>query len=385
MTYNPKAAKSSLGNFMRPMGKTLYPPSDITSYVTDTSAPSYSGQTVIYFNAGDASDRFRVSGLLTDIGGNGINAINGATQSIAANWTSYEVEFYVSGDRFTIWTVNAVDTDYRLYVDDMPLDLTWKHFGGSQASYYIKTQFASSRVRKIRALFGANSLTGIAFPGTSAIWAAPPRFKCAITGDSYILANHSTTEGTISAGSLGGELAIATGWEVWNLGQGGTGYVNNGGGIAGVSEYGSSSRLSALAALPELDLIIAYGSGNDSGTATGTVLTAANLFWDTVHAARPSTPIVVAGVEAGSPTGFDTGLLDTLNDALIPSAEASSSVAGVIDMRTDPWVTGTGKVGTPAHDGNADFIISSDGVHPSHLGFQDMADRMTTAFQQIKV
>jgi hypothetical protein len=53
------------------------------------------------------------------------------------------------------------------------------------------------------------------------------------------------------------------------------------------------------------------------------------------------------------------------------------NVAGVIDMRTDPWVTGTGIDRTPTRDGNADDFISTDGRHPTRAGFENLALRLT--------
>lgn len=132
--------------------------------------------------------------------------------------------------------------------------------------------------------------------------------------------------------------------------------------------------------LPPLDLFIAFGSGNDSGT----VLTAANTFWNAVKTARPETPIVVVGVQSGTPTVFDPTLMDTLSTALVAAAEADPNVAGVVDMRTDPWWTGTGNGGSPANDGNADFFMSADEVHPSLAGYENLAARLTDALGPIR-
>lgn len=57
---------------------------------------------------------------------------------------------------------------------------------------YIRIQFATFRVRKIRFLgSGFISFTGVLVPCTEATWSAPPRFRAAVTGDSYIQGVHN--------------------------------------------------------------------------------------------------------------------------------------------------------------------------------------------------
>ena len=134
-------------------------------------------------------------------------------------------------------------------------------------------------------------------------------------------------------------------------------YLNDSEGAIGKSPYGSPERMTALATLPPLDLFIAFGTGNDSGHPTAKVTNAANALWDAVKTARPDTPIVVVGVQSVVPTGFNAALMTALNTALLTAAEANPNVAGTVDMRTDPWWTGTGNEGSRANDGNADFFI----------------------------
>jgi lysophospholipase L1-like esterase len=178
-----------------------------------------------------------------------------------------------------------------------------------------------------------------------------------------------------------------TGWEVMNMGQGSTGYTNNGGNVGGKDYYGASSRMSALAALPALDLIMVYGSGNDSSQTQSALQTAANTLWNAIKAARPATPIVVAGMQPGSISGFNDALMDASNGYLKAAAKANPNVAGFIDMRdsTDPWMVGTGNTSAPNDTGNADFFISPDTVHPTRIGYYNMAYKMVDALCKIKV
>lgn len=385
---NASAKKTALGSRMRPTSKTLYPPSDVVSYTINNVDPVYADQRHFFFKDAGIEERWRFNGTWYDAANNPVNQISGATPSEFNNATSYEVEFYVNGNDVTLWAVNVNLTDFKVLVDDTPLQPGWSFTSGTGFDLnYIRIRFATSRVRKIRFLgSGFMSFTGVLVPGTASIWKAPPRFRVAITGDSYIQGGHYVgAEGHLMGGGLCNQLAILTGWEVLNLGQGGTGYINDSEGLIGKSTYGSVSRLAALAALPPLDLFIVFGSGNDSGAATGTVVSAANSFWNAAKAALPETPIVVVGVQSGSPTGFDPALMTALNTALIAAAATSPNVAGAIDMRTDPWWTGTGFEGSPEDDGNADFFMSADEVHPSRAGYENLALRLADELAPIRV
>lgn len=77
--------------------------------------------------------------------------------------------------------------------------------------------------------------------------------------------------------------------------------------------------------------------------------------------------------------------MDALNTALIAAAQANPNVAGVIDIRTDARVTGTGDAGSPAGDGNAHVFISSDGRHPTRTGFEHLAHRLADKLGPIRV
>jgi lysophospholipase L1-like esterase len=171
------------------------------------------------------------------------------------------------------------------------------------------------------------------------------------------------------------------------MGQGSTGYINNGGNAGGKDYYGAPSRMAALAALPSLDLIIPYGSGNDSSYTGTQVTTAVNSLWNAIKAARPATPIVVVGVEPGSPSAFTPSLMDSTNAVIKSAAASNPNVAGFIDMRPsgDNWVIGTGNAGSPARDGDQDFFISSDTVHPTRAGYANIALRMVDELRKIKV
>jgi len=364
-------------------------PSDLTITLTQT-APTYTSQKTVLFST---TNRFRYNGIWYNNTGYGFNAINGATSSQINCATSYEIEFYMTGADVCIFAFNVAKSDYRVFVNDMPATMDWQQFPATGAPQYIKLNFATPpypRYNKIRVMMGMNGLAGILLPGASDIWPAGPRPKMIVTGDSYVQGpGDSTPDGAVVAGNICGELAVRTGWEVLNMGQGGTGYSNNAGAAGGASAFGSSARMTALGLLPAVDLMMVYGGGNDSFFGSWPMATSianANAMWTAMKAARPTTPLIVVGVQAGTNlTGFVSADMNTYNAALKAAALAHSGVTAFIDQRTSPWITGTGKQGTTVGDGNADLFICSDGVHPSHAGYGYLADRLVVELAAIRV
>lgn len=386
------ATREPLAVTLHPMSLTPYPASDLT-VVVDTDAPSYSG--IQYLPWSTTARLSTPGGILTtapDPSGFGANQINGATSGMSL--TGFSVESIVKGTDATFHVHSYGAGDYKLYVDDMPVTMSWQHFPATATGYFIKLTFATSRVRKIRLHTGFTPFAQILIPGDGDAWAAPKRFSVAVISDSFFHGTGDTTEGAIFAGSLHGELAERTGWGIFNLAQGGTGYLNVGDGTTtgtggfgpnGVSAFGSADRLAALAALPELDLIVVSGGANDGSFPPANAAAAATALYGSLATTRPETPVVVVGIQSGIYPSIDAAL-DALNGAVKGAALAAPNVRGYIDMRTpQQWVAGTGRVGNRVGDGNADIFRSSDDVHPSHAGFAYIADLIVKQLATIAI
>lgn len=382
-TKRVDAPSAALITHTAPMSPNPYPDSDITSYTRTQTEPVFTSMKVL---GPDDVGRFRIGGTLNDnvLAGQFFNLSNGQADN-AASYNSFEVEFYLSGDRFGVGSFVQADGDTRMFVDDMPVDMSWPQWPWIGGGGWIEIVFATSRIRKIRVLFGNNSFAGVWLPGASDIWAAEPRYKVAMIGDDNVFGTPDTTEGVIYAGAASGALAMQTGWEVWNLGQGNTGYISDGGGGLGRQPYGHATRIAALVAA-DPDLVIVAGSEYDPATSAGeqtALQQAAATCWDAIGSALPGVPIVVVGVWTGTPLAFNTAVMDNANTVLRAAAEAHPNVLAYIDQRGEEWFTGTGYVGTEAGNGNQDFFMSSDGVHPSHAGFDYLARRIVNALKRI--
>jgi hypothetical protein len=392
------AAASYLGAQMEPP-QGYYPDFDIVTNVLQAAAPTDYTSQVIHTHA-DSPARFRVGGTLVEMEGFLWNNINGneiTGDNHVAGMTSYEIEFWCSGTDLTIELRNEPGTtgygnsDYLIVVDDMIMapsnggsnvaDVAngWNHTPGTTAVRYHVLQFSTARVRRIRLMLGNIALAGVRIPGASDIWPAPPRLRCAITGDSWCHAALNSTEGDIIAGTIPGELALATGWEVWNLSQGGTGYENPGAGAT--SEFWSADRQAALAAIPAMDCIIVLGGGNDSseGEEMGPL---ADIMWSGIKTARPSSTLIVVGAQ--SPALF-AGLED-LNDHLREHALANEDVDLFVDMwEPAQWITGTsGHIEDRDGNGSRDMFITNESladIHPTHAGARNVAERLARAMR----
>jgi len=380
-----------------------YPSNDIVTNVLQATAPSaYTGQ--VTRNLSESPARFRIGGHLVTMEGylwNNINGIEITGDNQVAGITSYEVEFWCSGADLTIELRNEPGTtaygatDYLIVVDDMIMPPSsggsniatiqngWNHTPETTAVRYHTIQFSTARVRKIRIFMGNLSIAQVRIPGASDIWPAPPRFKCAFIADSWGHTAVNSTEGDIMGGVIPNELALATGWEVWNLSQGGTGYNHPGAG-GGTSTFGSADRLDALSNIPEMDLIIVLGGGNDTNRTRATVISDANACWSAIKTARPTTPLVVVGAQPGN---LIAGI-DSLNADLKGAALSNDDVDVFIDMyEPEEWISGTsGHMEDRDGNGSRDMFITNEALvdlHPGHAGSRNIAQRLARALRGV--
>ena len=215
--------------------------------------------------------------------------------------------------------------------------------------------------------WGANLIQIINEPGTLMTPGEAFTFRLGLTGDSYADSGIGPYYGGPAQ-----TLRQLTGVNVIPLGQGSTGYTNDGSSSGDLTKevFGGPNRLAAIAGA-ELDALIVVGSVNDGGSTPAATKAAALAF----YAAVSPLPVIVVGVEplynAADPTyaGWDA-----LNDALIEAADEAPNVIGFVDWRGEDWLTGTGSQSNIQYDGNQDWAIGdvagTDTIHPSHAGWK---------------
>ena len=196
-----------------------------------------------------------------------------------------------------------------------------------------------------------------------------PQYRMLVLGDS-ITEGRSTGDaikysyerwGSVAAKCLGMNL-------LRNAGVGQTGYTNDAGGV----------HKKLVGQLPEVwasgehyDIIgIANGVNDFQSFPTATVTADALLAWQAIRTAQPNALIVVLGIW-GCSFGPSATLIAVENALKAKFDTWADPFSVFIPVSTDPagpWMYGTGNVGAPTGDGNADIYSSSDGLHPSRAG-----------------
>lgn len=380
---------AELGSYLNPISKSLYPASDVTSYEIVAAPPSYTGMTYIGYDSGRINFLGAQRPRMTVIDGMVYNFISGSTGSISA----HDIEFYHRGNDFSVHIQSYANGDVQIYVDEQRMLPTTgtEYLPGSPGINFLNVKFATSKVRKIRVALGKNPFVQVLVPAVDNIFPSEPRMRAVAIGDSYFEGADLPATGSIHSRTLVGALKEKTGWDIYNYGQGGTGYINNGAagssglGPSGVAAYGHSTRRAAFNALPsDVKIAIICGGANDGTFTPAAVKAAAIQLYADIYTDRPNVSIIVAGVEAGVYDNISADL-DLINTAIKEAALAAPNVIGFIDMRGTPkWITGTGNAGSIQNDGNADIFKASDNVHPTMAGNQYLADRFVSEFRYMK-
>lgn len=302
------------------------------------------------------------------------NLITGCTSQPRAN---YRVETITDGQNVNVHFANGIsaNNDVTVFVDGLRLGLGTNTAGlppdrgvWAAASSYgqITIQFTQALPRRIEVSCSRDmAFIGFSGSGRFAATNGAGRFRCAIVGDSYVSGLATAADGTNYAKGLASVFGALTGWDVFQLAAAGSGYVTQSSSDA-TSPYASSQRVSALNAVGALDLIVFFGTANDTGQTQAALNTATNTAWTAARTAYPNATIVVVGVESGVNSSYNTvaGYLSAAANAAV----SAGTVDAFLDPRADGLFTGSGKNGAPAGDGTQDVLLSSDGLHPTQAG-----------------
>jgi lysophospholipase L1-like esterase len=321
--------------------------------------------------------------------GTGVNAVKPTGISTSANDTGYlEVEFDFDGTDIEITVAgNGQGTSWNIQVDEgdgfknvfaglppnIPLD---------GATYQIYLKFASRMLRRIRYQAYGNFF-GINMGSNDTIFpsARPLGARAIFLGDSF-------TEGSGATGWHNGYAHLICnrfGWECWNSGSGGTGFVNPSSGLNRLKYYDRIQR-DVIANNP--DVVIVQGGQNDTTYPASDVLTQANAVFSTLKSSLPTVPIIaVSNVMIG---GSSTAILQTRDSIKTASLQNGVALIDSIDGTTydfkgntitnalGNWYTGSGgNIANVQPAGNKSYYTHSDGGHPSVAGHQYIAERIS--------
>lgn len=353
----------------------IYNPAFISSVVFNDTAPAFVGQKQVIWQDALANTQMTArGGLLTpqpSVPAVAVNLVNGST----ATYTAWDAAVMLTGKSIAAHLYFTDFADVILYVDGYPVAQQTTVTPGVN-SQFLSLTFTEYGEREVALSLGRSSgLVQWLIPGDANIMAPPEQERWAWISDSYGTGQYGTVDvpGNMFTGAVPHWFKKAMGIDLYNQAQGGTGYMNDAGGVEGHSVYGSSSRRAALAALPSnLKVIIVFGGGNDAQAkyTSAAITAAAAQMYANIAIDRPGVPVIVVGTEPGLLTGaIDPIENDRANAAIKVAALAAPNVKSFIDMRAATYlITGTGRQGAPAYDGNADIYISNDRIHPTQVG-----------------
>jgi hypothetical protein len=246
----------------------------------------------------------------------------------------------------------------------------------------IATPFTPDRTRTWRIGLPKTYWRGLSTNPDARLSATPRRFRLAMVSASIIQgieiqnAVGPGVAGELSAWSPAGQLEMRNGIDVWRMAQAATGYRADGG-VGAAGHFGSQERIAALSSIPAVDAMVVWDTGLSEDTSSPAVISdlieAAQSCWTAMNRAQPGVPLIVIGFHRPSTTLIGTGL-NTANTELRAAAAGHPGVTAFIDAFDESPITGTGRDGAPAHDGNADTLIASDGVHLTAAGAEAMGE-----------
>lgn len=305
--------------------------------------------------------------------------------------TSTLASFSTSGRSGVAWMVDTMTDDdgitirhqynatvqYRLLIDGQMINRApapQTNVNGGVQCLNIDFGSRSAKGRRVQYQSELNSdFRGFYIKPTARLWRPTPQdFVRAIWfGDSY---GGSGTEASVPNSFAhdnyaGFTMKLLGVHDANHLCAAGTGLVRS---VAQAQNYTGPARLSDIAYIQQkgpIDLAIIEGSINDNGNAQALITTNAAVLISSIRAqVGPSVPIIVLGVSPGS--GLANGQAISNEQAVLAAVVASGDpLVAFVPFSTAvpaPIITGSGNAGTAALDGNADFYIRADQIHPTY-------------------
>lgn len=292
-------------------------------------------------------------------------------------WWPFFIEFDTNSDKFAMWERFTVSNQSMpdIVVDGKRVfGLPTARTNSGTFSWTCIT-FPDARPRRIGWWTpGSNQgFGGIYFPtGHTAIRPKQPSVrKIAIIGDSFVNGSGSYSTGASLYDTFAWRVADNLGADEIILGGiGGTGWSQESSGGADVltNHFGGGRLDTVLTMNP--DVIIFVGSVNDSNNSDTEIQDGVEL---------------ALGKCTAVPEVYVIGAVTKGNDAMNTSVKTATLAAGYQFFDLANTIYGTGKVGTVTGDGNADYYLMSDGIHPSYAGQQFLVTKIVQAILAGKV
>lgn len=319
---------------------------------------------------------------------------NGSNGADAGGLWSVEFDYYGADFVFRFRSFDTTGGIYQIFADDVattaspftPTGIT-PSAGGV---YRMRVTFPTAAYRRIRVSLVNAQYRGLEVgPSDSVTAAGAPAYKAFVFGDSFVGSALSVAQQEAFPELLSRSL----GWEMFNLGQGGTGHIHDGPGAR--KAYNDPVRISTAVATGAQYGIIFGTVNDDANTGQSQVQTAAASVYSQIAALNPKLDLIVVGPPPQHTTVAASRI--TSRDAVKAAALAAPNVLAFIDPiagtwqardgRTggdgQQWIVGTGWEGATTGLGNSDAFIGTDNVHPTRAGHEHLAARIRNAMFDI--
>lgn len=305
----------------------------------------------------------------------------------------FMIEFETDADKLELGMQCATTNflRYRLWIDDKPV--AWAPVqpasSAGAAFYRLLVDWTTASVnpgrrrRRVRLQADQARFTGVWAHPTVTLWrsARPVGPTIAALGDSF-------GEGTGAAWGWDAWpewLALELGWNIVRMAVGATGYVAA---PAGKMNYADRVAADLPSETYGVDGVLLSGGWNDLGAYVESTFTAkVDQLYANLAAARPGLPVIAMG--PFSPVAMSTsGVQVQARDVLRARAAANGAVTFIdpivypaaFDPISGPqWTTGNVSGTRPNGSGNADYLVSSDNIHPTAEGHVYLGARTAAA------
>lgn len=249
---------------------------------------------------------------------------------------------------------------------------------GYPGDKYVKFKFGSSATRRVMVTISGSQVTSkIHVRESATVTFNPPALRWLALGDSF-------GEGVVSDSGPKADIngfpqmlyhamhgAFGFGFDQINLSVGGSGFyvgLRPGDTIAIDTPLSFRRALLMNSAGLNADLVTVIGPINDVGYVNNAgFANEVSQFIDDARTLHPNAIIAFFGSNA-SPSSIASGLSVQMENKLSDICATKGVIHVPMQTGAPPFLSGTGKQGTPAGDGNTDYMTGPDGTHPTTVG-----------------
>lgn len=322
----------------------------------------------------------------------------------------FDFEFLFTGSKLDINIQSFGVFDTQVYIEDegrMKKAKALPLAGNINGFAFRSLRFAEVATRRIRVVLPAVYFVQVAHEQSAIVRRSADRPLLLTTGDSYFDASSAYNEGstrTFATFGIIDQIIESTGFAVARLGQGGSGYFNNGAGAASetpgpvnTTRFFSSNRVTTmsqfLGSTAKPVALLINGTINDGGlSGDGTNASASGMQarclagWQAVNTIDSLCSIIQIGPEPINDSHTVASVHATNRTGQMNAIAAHPQAIGFIDAGnpTTAFWNGTGYDNSPTSSQQA-YMVGHDQIHPNWYGHKHYGIQIAAAMKTMKV